>query len=76
MITQLKEIVMNRFKCAEGYNTNPRAFLSNKEIDYEGVVVSHVNHWQRIVIKLVRRYEFSRYNFTSSRFRKQEEVNV
>ena len=76
MITQLKEIVMNRFKCAEGYNTNVRAYLSNKEIDYEGVVVSHVNHWQRIVIKLVRRYEFSRYNFTSSRFRKQEEVVV
>ena len=76
MITQLKEIVMNRFKCAEGYNTNPRAYLSNKEIECEGIVVSHVNHWQRIVLKLVRRYEFSRYNFTSSRFVSQKEVVV
>ena len=76
MITQLKEIVMNRFKCAEGYNTTPRAFLSNKEIECEGIVVSHVNHWQRIVIKLVQRYEFSRYNFTSSRFRKTNDVPV
>ena len=50
--------------------------LSNSEIDYEGIVVSHVNHWSRIVIKLVRRYEFSRYNFTSSRFVSQKEVVV
>ena len=76
MITQLKEIVMNRFKCAEGYFPNVRAYLSNKEIDYEGIVVSHVNHWSRIVLKLVRRYEFSRYNFTSSRFVSQKEVVV
>jgi hypothetical protein len=76
MITQLKEIVMNRFKCAEGYNTNVRAYLSNKEIDYEGIVVSHVNHWQRIVLKLVKRYEFSRYNFTSSRFAKTNDGTV
>ena len=76
MITQLKEIVMNRFKCAEGYNTNVRAYLSNSEIDYEGIVVSHVNHWSRIVLKLVRRYEFSRYNFTSSQFVTQKEVVV
>ena len=76
MITQLKEIVMNRFKCAEGYNTNVRAYLSNSEIDYEGIVVSHVNHWQRIVLKLVKRYEFSRYNFTSSRFAKTNDGTV
>ena len=68
MITQLKEIVMNRFKCAEGYNTNPRAFLSNKEIECEGIVVSHVNHWQRIVIKLVQRYSFSNANFNNPKF--------
>ena len=76
MITQLKEIVMNRFKCAEGYNTNVRAYLSNKEIECEGIVVSHINHWSRIVIKLVRRYEFSRYNFTSSRFAKTNDETV
>ena len=76
MITQLKEIVMNRFKCAEGYFPNVRAYLSNKEIECEGIVVSHVNHWSRIVIKLVQRYEFSRYNFTSSRFVTQKEVVV
>ena len=76
MITQLKEIVMNRFKCAEGYNTNVQAYLSNSEIDYEGIVVSHVNHWSRIVIKLVKRYEFSRYNFTSSRFAKTNDGTV
>ena len=76
MITQLKEIVMNRFKCAEGYNTTPRAFLSNKEIECEGIVVNHINHWQRIVIKLVQRYTFSRYNFTSSRFRKTNDGTV
>jgi len=68
MITQLKEIVMNRFKCAEGYNTNPRAFLSNKEIECEGIVVSHVNHWSRIVIKLVQRYIFSNANFNNPKF--------
>ncbi len=68
MITQLKEIVMNRFKCAEGYNTNPRAFLSNKEIKCEGIVVSHVNHWQRIVLKLVQRYTFSNANFNNPKF--------
>ena len=68
MITQLKEIVMNRFKCAEGYNTNPRAFLSNKEIECEGIVVSHVNHWNRIVIKLVQRYIFSNANFNNPKF--------
>ena len=68
MITQLKEIVMNRFKCAEGYNTNPRAFLSNKEIECEGIVVSHVNHWNRIVIKLVQRYTFSNANFNNPKF--------
>ena len=68
MITQLKEIVMNRFKCAEGYNTNPRAFLSNKEIECEGIVVSHVNHWSRIVIKLVQRYSFSNANFNNPKF--------
>ena len=76
MITQLKEIVMNRFKCAEGYFPSVRAYLSNKEIECEGIVVSHVNHWSRIVIKLVQRYEFSRYNFTSSRFVTQKEVVV
>jgi len=76
MITQLKEIVMNRFKCAEGYTTNVRAYLSNNEIDYEGIVVSHINHWQRIVLKLVKRYEFSRYNFTSSRFAKTNDGTV
>jgi hypothetical protein len=68
MITQLKEIVMNRFKCAEGYNTTPRAFLSNKEIECEGIVVSHVNHWSRIVIKLVQRYTFSNANFNNPKF--------
>ncbi len=68
MITQLKEIVMNRFKCAEGYDTNPRAFLSNKEIECEGIVVSHVNHWSRIVIKLVQRYSFSNANFNNPKF--------
>ena len=68
MITQLKEIVMNRFKCAEGYNTTPRAFLSNKEIECEGIVVSHVNHWSRIVIKLVQRYSFSNANFNNPKF--------
>ena len=68
MITQLKEIVMNRFKCAEGYNTTPRAFLSNKEIECEGIVVSHVNHWNRIVIKLVQRYIFSNANFNNPKF--------
>jgi hypothetical protein len=68
MITQLKEIVMNRFKCAEGYNTTPRAFLSNKEIECEGIVVSHVNHWNRIVIKLVQRYTFSNANFNNPKF--------
>ena len=68
MITQLKEIVMNRFKCAEGYNTNPRAYLSNKEIECEGIVVSHVNHWNRIVIKLVQRYIFSNANFNNPKF--------
>ena len=68
MITQLKEIVMNRFKCAEGYNTTPRAFLSNKEIECEGIVVSHVNHWSRIVIKLVQRYIFSNANFNNPKF--------
>ena len=76
MITQLKEIVMNRFKCAEGYNTNVRAYLSNKEIECEGIVVNHINHWQRIVLKLVKRYEFSRYNFTSSRFAKTNDGTV
>jgi len=68
MITQLKEIVMNRFKCAEGYNTNVRAYLSNKEIECEGIVVSHVNHWSRIVIKLVQRYSFSNANFNNPKF--------
>jgi hypothetical protein len=68
MITQLKEIVMNRFKCAEGYNTNVRAYLSNSEIDYEGIVVSHINNWNRTVIKLVKRFDFSRANFNNPKF--------
>jgi len=68
MITQLKEIVMNRFKCAEGYNTNVRAYLSNKEIECEGIVVSHINNWNRTVIKLVKRFDFSRANFNNPKF--------
>ena len=64
LIAQLKEITLNRFKCAE----NVQSFLSNKEIECEGIVVSHVNHWSRIVIKLVQRYTFSNANFNNPKF--------
>ena len=64
LIAQLKEITLNRFKCAE----NVQSFLSNKEIKCEGIVVSHVNHWSRIVIKLVQRYTFSNANFNNPKF--------
>ena len=64
LIAQLREITLNRFKCAE----NVQSFLSNKEIECEGIVVSHVNHWSRIVIKLVQRYTFSNANFNNPKF--------
>ena len=64
LIAQLKEITLNSFKCAE----NVQSFLSNKEIECEGIVVSHVNHWSRIVIKLVQRYTFSNANFNNPKF--------
>ena len=64
LIAQLKEITLNRFKCAE----NVQSFLSNKEIECEGIVVSHVYHRSRIVIKLVQRYTFSNANFNNPKF--------
>ena len=62
LIAAAKEVLINRFLP----NPNIQCFVNNKECNHEGIVV--INIATCMMIKLIRRYEFSRANFNNKKF--------
>ena len=66
LIAAAKEILINRFLPCESVE----CFVNNRPANHEGIVIHHCEITSHDVIKLVRRYEFSRANFSNQKFQK------
>ena len=67
LIAAAKEILINRFLPCESVE----CFVNNRPANHEGLVIHHCGIASHDVIKLVRRYEFSRANFSNQKFQKR-----